>query len=205
VSDRPPLSSDSQLSLLHERRGFSVRGTEKKRLPTQSPHLKGTFASLYAVLLHERRGFSVSGTEKKRLPTQSPHLKGPGVRGVTEWMEMLVLMNIAKMFLAYGHSPVTLSSAGLNWSWFLRVLIPARRKTDLSVSVFKEVESSRASPLHRPRKDGFAHPADTSRPNLAEALALLSRRLATPLVRGTGVWGESDAGSHLGGSFLCRS
>jgi hypothetical protein len=34
---------------------------------------------------------------------------------------------------------------------------------------------SRASPPHRPREEGLAHPADTSRTNLAAALGLLSR------------------------------
>ena len=33
---------------------------------------------------------------------------------------------------------------------------------------------------HRPREDGFAHPADTSRTNLADALGLRSRRLSKP-------------------------
>jgi hypothetical protein len=33
----------------------------------------------------------------------------------------------------------------------------------------------RASSPHRPREDGLAHPADTSRPNLAAVLGLLSR------------------------------
>jgi hypothetical protein len=43
------------------------------------------------------------------------------------------------------------------------------------------VESSRAWTPHRPREYGLAHPADTSRPNLATALALLSRwRLSKP-------------------------
>jgi hypothetical protein len=37
------------------------------------------------------------------------------------------------------------------------------------------VERSRASPPHRPREDELTHPTDTSRPNLAAALALLSR------------------------------
>jgi hypothetical protein len=32
------------------------------------------------------------------------------------------------------------------------------------------VESSRASPPHRSREDGLAHPADTSRTNLASAV-----------------------------------
>ena len=36
-------------------------------------------------------------------------------------------------------------------------------------------ESSRAAPPHRPREDRLAHPADTSRPNLAHALGLFSR------------------------------
>jgi hypothetical protein len=36
------------------------------------------------------------------------------------------------------------------------------------------VEGSRAAP-HRPQEDGLAHPADTSRSNLAAALGLLSR------------------------------
>jgi hypothetical protein len=40
----------------------------------------------------------------------------------------------------------------------------------------EDTESSRASPPHRPREGGLAHPADTSRTNLAEALGLLSRR-----------------------------
>jgi hypothetical protein len=35
------------------------------------------------------------------------------------------------------------------------------------------VESSRAWPPHRPREEGFTHPADTSRSNLAAALALV--------------------------------
>jgi hypothetical protein len=43
------------------------------------------------------------------------------------------------------------------------------------------VESSRVSPLHRPREDELTHPAGTSRSNLAAALALLSRwRLSKP-------------------------
>jgi hypothetical protein len=37
------------------------------------------------------------------------------------------------------------------------------------------VESSSASPPHRPREEGLTHPADPSRSNLAAALALLSR------------------------------
>jgi hypothetical protein len=37
------------------------------------------------------------------------------------------------------------------------------------------VEGGRASPPHRPREGGLAHPADTSRSNLADALGLLSR------------------------------
>jgi hypothetical protein len=41
-------------------------------------------------------------------------------------------------------------------------------------------ESSRAWPPHRPREDGLAHPADTSRSNLAAALGLLSRWLSKP-------------------------
>jgi hypothetical protein len=36
------------------------------------------------------------------------------------------------------------------------------------------VESSRASPPHRPRENRLAHSADTSRSNLADALSLLS-------------------------------
>jgi hypothetical protein len=40
------------------------------------------------------------------------------------------------------------------------------------------VESSRASPPHRPRDDGLAHPADSSRSNLASTLGLLSRAAA---------------------------
>jgi hypothetical protein len=43
------------------------------------------------------------------------------------------------------------------------------------------VESSRASPPHRSREDRLTHPADTSRSNLAAALALLSRwRVSKP-------------------------
>jgi hypothetical protein len=37
------------------------------------------------------------------------------------------------------------------------------------------VPSSRASPPHRPREDGLAHPADTPRTDLASALGMLSR------------------------------
>jgi hypothetical protein len=37
-------------------------------------------------------------------------------------------------------------------------------------------EKSRPSPPHRPREDGFTHPTGTSRPNLAAALGLLSKR-----------------------------
>jgi hypothetical protein len=45
----------------------------------------------------------------------------------------------------------------------------------------RPVESSRASPPHRPREDELGHPADTSRTNLAAALGLLSRwRLSKP-------------------------
>jgi hypothetical protein len=43
------------------------------------------------------------------------------------------------------------------------------------------MESSRAPPPHRPREDGLADPAGTSRSNLAAALGLLSRwRLSKP-------------------------
>jgi hypothetical protein len=49
----------------------------------------------------------------------------------------------------------------------------------LRVSV-PSVESSGMFPPHRPRENGHAHPADTSRSNLASALGLLSRwRLST--------------------------
>jgi hypothetical protein len=41
------------------------------------------------------------------------------------------------------------------------------------------VESSRASPRHRPREDGLVRPADTSRTDLAAALGLLSSVLAS--------------------------
>jgi hypothetical protein len=43
------------------------------------------------------------------------------------------------------------------------------------VSFQRVVESSRASPPHRLREDGLAHPTDTSRPNLASVLGVLSR------------------------------
>jgi hypothetical protein len=53
--------------------------------------------------------------------------------------------------------------------------------TDYPTSGFGFLESSRASPPHRPREDGLAHPADSSRTNLAAALGLLSRwRLSKP-------------------------
>jgi hypothetical protein len=53
------------------------------------------------------------------------------------------------------------------------------------------MESSRASPPHRPREEGLAHPADTSRPNLAAALGLLSgRRLSSPTPETTHTHGE---------------
>ena len=66
----------------------------------------------------------------------------------------------------------------------LRKLVQRRRqvRSPPRVSIpAAPVESSRASPAHMPREDGFAHPADTSRSNLAAALALLSRlRLSKP-------------------------
>ena len=48
---------------------------------------------------------------------------------------------------------------------------PTHRHERVSVS---SEEGSRASPPHRPRANELAHPADTSRSNLAEALGLLS-------------------------------
>jgi hypothetical protein len=41
-------------------------------------------------------------------------------------------------------------------------------------------EGSRAFTPHTPREDGLAHPADPSRPNLADVLPLLPRRLSKP-------------------------
>ena len=51
-----------------------------------------------------------------------------------------------------------------------------------TTAVKTQVSSSpRASPLHRPRADGLAHPVETSRTNLAAALGLLSSwRLSKP-------------------------
>ena len=42
------------------------------------------------------------------------------------------------------------------------------------------MESSRASPTHRPREDGLTHPADASKTNLADALALPTRLTSFP-------------------------
>ena len=44
----------------------------------------------------------------------------------------------------------------------------------------QQIKSSRGSRPHRPREDGLAHPAHTSRSNLASALALLSMWLSKP-------------------------
>jgi hypothetical protein len=49
-----------------------------------------------------------------------------------------------------------------------------KMKAKLGFGFQQPRESSSASPPHRPREDGLARPADTSRPNLAAALALLS-------------------------------
>jgi hypothetical protein len=48
------------------------------------------------------------------------------------------------------------------------------------------VEGNRALPPHRPREDGFARPADTSRSNRASPLGLLSRWRLSKLPFGLG-------------------
>jgi hypothetical protein len=45
----------------------------------------------------------------------------------------------------------------------------------LRVSVPSSAEGDRVSPTHRPREDWLAHPAGTSKTNLATALGVLSR------------------------------
>jgi hypothetical protein len=59
------------------------------------------------------------------------------------------------------------------------------------------VESSRASPPHRPREDGLARPADASRSNLA-ALGLLSRRLSETLFGFQSSGGEQQSRHRTG-------
>jgi hypothetical protein len=71
------------------------------------------------------------------------------------------------------------------------------------------VESIGASPPHSPSEVWLAHPADTSRPNLADALGLLSRwRLSKPFdlqfVRGRQPLNLFDAQSGSGASERTR-
>jgi hypothetical protein len=65
---------------------------------------------------------------------------------------MLVLMNMAKMFLAYGTDAITCSSLGLNWSWFLRVLIPGNPPLGCSVTGVGVLAARRASCSARGRR-----------------------------------------------------
>jgi hypothetical protein len=57
----------------------------------------------------------------------------------------------------------------------VRLLLRGELDSGFRFRLPARVESSRASPPRRPREDGLAYQADTSRPDLAYVLGLLSR------------------------------
>jgi len=63
---------------------------------------------------------------------------GLGERGLTPWMEKLVLMNITNVFLEYGTVFTTARSLRLYCSWFCRVDIPyfALSSSGISLHVY---------------------------------------------------------------------